>query len=327
MRRREVLRLVGGGGATLVAVGAGAQQAAKMPVIGFLNTRAPGQDAHLIAAFRLGLREAGFVEGQNVAAEYRFAGGQNDKLVELAADLVRREVAVIVANGPAVIAAKAATSDIPIVFSVGLDPVATGLVASLSRPGGNLTGDTVLFDELGPKRLELMRELVPRPSNFAALLNPAYPTAERQSRDMHAAAEALGLQMRVLHASSEAELTSAFAALREERPSALVIGNDSFFNSRSEMLGALSARDAVPAIFQTREFAAAGGLVSYGGSLKESYRVVGVYTGRVLRGEQPSELPVQQTTKVELIVNVRAARALGVTVPLALLGRADEVME
>ena len=324
MKRREFITLLGGT-AAMWPLAARAQQS--MPVVGFLNTRAPGQDAHLLAAFRLGLKESGYVEGQNVAVEYRFAEGRNDRLPGMAADLVRRQVAVIAANGPAVVAAKAATTAIPIVFSVGLDPVTSGLVASLNRPGGNLTGDTILFDEVGPKRLELMRELVPTATIVAVLINPTYPTAETQSRDLRAAARTLGLEIRVLRASTERELDTAFATLVQLRAGGLVIGNDSFFNSRSARLAALMVRHAVPTIFQTREFAAAGGLVSYGGSIKDSYRQVGVYTGRILKGEKPSDLPVQQTTKVELIVNLKTAKALGLTVPITLLGRADEVIE
>ena len=324
MRRRDLIKGIAGAAAWPLA--AHAQQPA-IPVVGFLNTRASGQDTHLLAAFRRGLNEAGYVEGQNVAVEYRFAEGRNDRLPGMAADLVRRKVAVIAANGPAVVAAKAATTEIPIVFSVGLDPVASGLVASLNRPGGNLTGDTILFDEVGPKRLELMRELVPTANLVAVLINPTYPTAEAQWRDLQAAARTLGLEIRVLYASTERDFDTAFATLAQLRAGALVIGNDSFFNSRSKQLAALMVRHAVPTIFQTREFAVAGGLVSYGGSIKDSYRQVGVYTGRILKGEKPAELPVQQTTKVELIVNLKTAKALGVTVPLSLLGRADEVIE
>jgi putative ABC transport system substrate-binding protein len=315
MRRRTFITLVCAATAWPLAARG---QRSTMPMIGFLNTRAPGQDAYLLAAFRLGLKESGFIEDQNVTIEYRFAEGRNDRLPAMAADLVRRQVAVIAANGPAAVAAKAATSTIPIVFSVGYDPVASGLVASLNRPGGNLTGDSVLLDEVGPKRLELLRELVPK---------AAYPTAETQSRAMQAAAQTLGLDIRVLHASTEHDLDRAFAALAQQRVEALVIGNDAFFNSRSELLAALMVRHKVPTIFQTREFAAAGGLVSYGGSIGNSYRVVGVYTGRILKGEKPAELPVQQTTKVELIVNLRTAKALSITVPPSLIARADEVIE
>jgi putative tryptophan/tyrosine transport system substrate-binding protein len=324
MRRRAFITLVGAAAAWPLAARG---QRSATPVIGFLNTRAPGQDAHLLAAFRLGLKESGFIEGQNVTIEYRFAEGRNDRLPAMATDLVRRQVAVIAANGPAAVAAKAATPTIPIVFSVGYDPVASGLVASLNRPGGNLTGDTVLLDEVGPKRLELIRELVPKAAVVAMLINPAYPTADSQSRAMQAAAQTLGLDIRVLHASTERDLDRAFATLVQQRVEALVIGNDAFFNSRSELLAALMVRHRVPTIFQTREFAAAGGLVSYGGSIGDSYRVVGVYAGRILKGEKPAELPVQQTTKVELIVNLKTAKALGLTVPPSLLARADEVIE
>ena len=324
MRRREFIRARSTAAAWPFAA---RSQQPSIPVVGFLNTRAPGQDAHLLAAFHAGLKEAGFVEGQNVAVEYRFAEGRNDRLPALAADLVRRQVAVIAANGPAVVAAKAATTEIPIVFSVGLDPVTSGLVASLNRPGGNLTGDTILFDELGPKRLELMRELVPAATLVAVLVNPAYPTAETQSKDMQAAARTLGLEIHILHASTERDFDTAFATLAQLRAGALVIGNDLFFNSRSEQLAALMIRHRMPTIFQTREFAIAGGLASYGGSIKDLYRQVGVYTGRVLKGEKPADLPVHQTTKVELIVNLKTAKALGIAIPISLLGRADEVIE
>jgi putative ABC transport system substrate-binding protein len=328
MKRREFITLLGGAAAMPLALPLAARaQQRTMPVVGFLNSRAPGVDAHLLAAFHLGLNEAGYVEGRNVAIEYRFAEGQYDRLPAMAADLVRRQVAVIAANGPAVVAAKAATATIPIVFSVGLDPVALGLVASLNRPGGNLTGVTVLFDEIGPKRLELLHELVPTATIIALLLNPTYPSAENQSRDLQTAARTLGLQLHVLHASTERDFDTAFATMVRLRAGALVIGNDPFFNSRSEQLAALSVRHAMPTIFQNREFAAAGGLMSYGGSIADTYRVVGVYTGRILQGEKPADLPVQQVTKVEMIVNLKAAKALGLKVPLSLLGRADEVIE
>ena len=325
MKRRAFIMGLSGA-AVLWPFAVRAQQPA-MPVIGFLNTRARGEDPRLLAAFHQGLKEAGYVEGFNVAIEYRFAEGQNDRLPAMAADLVRRQVDVIVANGPAVVAAKAATTTIPIVFTVGLDPVELGLVASLRQPGGNVTGVTALFDEVGPKRLELLHELVPTAAITALLLNPTYPSAENQSRDLQAAARTLGLQLHVLHASSERDFDSVFATLAEMRAGALVIGNDPFFNSRSEQLAALSVRHALPAIFQNREFAAAGGLVSYGTNLADTYHQVGVFTGRILKGEKPADMPVQQATKVELIINLKTAKALGITVPLPLTGRADELIE
>jgi putative ABC transport system substrate-binding protein len=325
MNRREFVLALGGAAAAW-PLNAGAQQPA-MPVVGFLNTRARGEDPRLLAAFHQGLKEVGYVESRNVAIEYRFAEGQNDRLPAMAADLVHRQVAVIAANGPAVVAAKAATTTIPIVFTVGLDPVELGLVASLNQPGGNITGVTALFDELGPKRLELLQELVPTATIIALLLNPTYPSAENQSRDLQAAAHTLGLQLHVLHASSERDLDTAFATLVQVRAGALMIGNDPFFNSRSERLAAMSVRHAMPTIFQNREFAAAGGLVSYGTNLADTYRQVGVYTGRILKGERPADMPVHQATKVELIINLKTAKMLGVTVPLPLTGRADELIE
>jgi putative ABC transport system substrate-binding protein len=325
MKRREVIALLGGAAAAW-PLAAQAQQMA-MPVIGFLNTRARGEDPRLLTAFHQGLKEVGYVEGRNVAIEYRFAEGRNDRLPAMAADLVRRQVAVIAANGPAVVAAKTATTTIPIVFSVGLDPVELGLVARLNQPGGNVTGVTALFDEVGPKRLELLHELVPTATLIALLLNPTYPSAENQSRDLQAAARTLGLQLHVLHASSERDFETVFATLAQMRAGALVIGNDPFFNSRSERLAALSIRHGMPAIFQNREFAAAGGLMSYGTNLAATYRQVGIYTGRILKGEKPADMPVQQPTKFELIINLKTARALGIAVPLPLIGRADEVIE
>jgi putative tryptophan/tyrosine transport system substrate-binding protein len=324
MRRREFITLLGGAIAWPLAVSA--QQPA-MPVIGFLNSRASGEDPQLLTAFREGLKEAGYVEDHNVVIDYRFAGNQNERLPALAMELVRRQVAVIVANGPAAVPAKAATTSIPVVFVIGFDPVQFGLVASLNRPGGNLTGVINLFDEIGPKRLELVHELVPAATTVGVLLNPSYPTTEIQLRDLQAAARSFGLQLHILHASSDHDFDGAFAKLGQLRAGALVIGNDPFFNSRSEQLGALSASHAVPAIFQTREFVSSGGLTSYGVNIADSYRLAGGYAGRILKGEKPADLPVQQATKVELYINLKTAKALGITVPLPLSGRADEVFE
>jgi putative ABC transport system substrate-binding protein len=326
MRRRE---FIAGASATAVwPVTALAQQRA-MPVIGFLGTRASADDPHLLAAFRRGLKEADYIEGQNVAIEYRFAENQYDRLPSLAADLVRRQVAMIAANGPAAQVAKAATAIIPIVFTAGFDPVEVGLVASLNRPGGNITGVSILDVELGSKRLELLHELVPIATSFAMLVNPTDPgRAETTSKELQAAARSLGLQqLHVLHASNEADFDTVFARLTQVRAGGLVIGGEPFFNSRSEQLGELTLRHAVPTVYQLRTFAAAGGLASYGASLTDSYRLAGVYSGRILKGEKPADLPVQQSTKVELIVNLKAAKALGITVPMSLLGRADEVIE
>ena len=325
MRRREFITLLGSAGAWPLR--ARAQQPA-MPVIGVLVSRGAGDDPHLLTAFRQGLNDVGYVEGQNATTEYRFAEGQYDRLPALAADLVRRQVSVIAALGtPAAPAAKAATTSIPIVFTVGVDPVEVGLVAALSRPGGNLTGVTGLGVELGPKRLELLHELIPRATVIAALLNPSTTAAETQSRDLQASARTLGLDLHVLNAGGERDFDAVFANLMQLRAGGLVISNDPFFISRSEQLAALALRHAVPTIYQFRAFAAAGGLMSYGSNLTDLYRLAGVYTGRVLKGEKPADLPVQQSTKVELIINLKTARALGLTVPISLLGRADEVIE
>jgi putative ABC transport system substrate-binding protein len=327
VRRREFITLLGGAAAAW-PVAARGQQAA-MTVIGFLGTRASGDDPHLLAAFRWGLKEAGYIEGQNVAIEYRFAENQYDRLTPLAADLVRRQVTVIAANGHAAQAAKAATTTIPIVFTAGFDPVEVGLVASLNHPGGNITGVSILDVELGPKRLELLHELVPAATSFAVLVNPTDPArAETTSKELQAAAYSLGLQkLHVLHASTDRDFDTVFATLVQLRAGGLVIGGEPFFNSRSEQLGELTTRHGVPTVYQLRTFAVAGGLASYGASLSDSYREMGVYTGRILKGEKPADLPVQQATKVELIINLKTAGALGITVPLALLGRADEVIE
>jgi putative tryptophan/tyrosine transport system substrate-binding protein len=325
MRRRQFIAFLSGAAVTW-PLAARAQQPA-LPVVGYLNSRAPDADPLLLSAFHQGLKEAGFVEGRNVAIAYRFAANDNDRLPELAADLVRRHVAVIVANGPATMSAKAASASIPIVFAIGFDPVQLGLVASLNRPGGNITGVVTSFDEIGSKKLELAHELIPGAANFAALLDPSYPSTPGQTKDLEAAARTLGVQLHVLSASSEQDFDNVFAAVVKLAPGALVIGNDPFFNSRSAQLGALAARSGVPGIFQTREFAAAGGLISYGPNLAESYRTAGTYTGRLLKGEAPATLPVQQSTKFDLVVNLKTAKALGLAVPSSLLATADEVIE
>jgi putative ABC transport system substrate-binding protein len=325
VRRRDFITLLGAAAAWSVA--ARAQQAA-MPVIGFLNSESSDLFAYLARAFRQGLSQSGYVDGDNMAIEYRWADGQYDRLPALVADLIRRQVTVIAANSPApVMAAKAATTTIPIVFATGYDPVAGGLVASLARPGGNLTGVTSLTAEVGPKRLELLRELVPTVT-IGLLVNPAAGSfAETISSDLQLAARKLGLQFHMLYASAERDFDAVFATLAQLRVGGLVIGSDPFFNSRSEQLAVLAIRHGMPAVYQYREFAAAGGLMSYGGSLTDMYRQVGVHTGRILKGEKPADLPVQQTTKVELIINLKTAKALGIEVPATLLARADEVIE
>ena len=327
MRRRQFTILLAGMAAAW-PLAARAQQPA-MPVIGFLNGASPEGYAAFVAAFRQGLKDAGYVEGQNVTIQYRWAEGQYDRLPSLAAELVQQKVTVIAATStPAALAAKAATSTVPIVFAMGGDPIKLGLVPSLGRPGGNVTGATLLSDELLPKRLELARELFPGATTFALLVNPANPVAATVAKDLQAVADTVGVRLRVLHASTEADFEAAFATAAQLRAAALVIGSpDPLFNSHAAQLGALALRHSVPAIYQLREFASAGGLMSYGGYTADTYRLSGVYTGRILKGEKPSDLPVQQITKVELILNLKTAKALGITVPLPLSGRADEVIE
>ena len=326
MKRREFITLLGG--AATWPLAARAQQPA-MPVIGFLRNTAATGSKPIVTAFFQGLKEAGFVDGQSVAIEYRWADNQNDRLPALAADLIRRQVAVIVAAGiPAALAAKAATTTIPIAFEIGADPIEAGLVASLNRPGGNLTGVTTVNVELAPKRLELVHEVVPTTRSIALLVNPASPfNAERLSTDTQIAARTLGLQLYVLHASTESDFDTVFASLVQMRAGALVINNDAFFLSRIEQLAVLTVRHSVPTISAYREFTAAGGLMSYGGSLTDAYRLTGVYAGRILKGDKPADLPIQQATKVELYINQKTAKALGLTVPQALLSRADDVIE
>jgi len=328
VKRREFITLLGAAAAAALPLAARAQQAA-VPVVGLLTSRAPDDTPQLLAAFRQGLKDNGFVEGQNVAIEYRFAGNQNERLPALAADLVHRQVAVIAATTtPAALAAKAATATIPIVFELGADPVQLGLVPNFNRPGANVTGVTQLNTEVAPKRLELLHELIPTTSLMALLVDPTDPTnADTQSTSVLSAAQRLGLKVHVLNASSERDFDRVFASVMQLRAGGLVIGAHGFFTARSEQLGALAARHAVPAAYENREFVAAGGLVSYGGGISDAYRLAGVYAARILKGEKPAELPVQQSTKVEMFLNLKAAKALGITVPLPLLGRADEVIE
>jgi putative ABC transport system substrate-binding protein len=327
MRRRDFITLIGGA-AMAWPVSARAQQTS-IPVIGYVGSDSADQYEVLLRAFRLGLKATGFIEGQNLAVEYRWAEGRNDKLPELTADLVRRQVAVIVApTTPSVLAAKTATKTIPIVFFTAGDPIDLGLVTSLSRPDSNLTGATTLTLEVGPKWLQLMREMVPKANSLALLINPTSPNlAETQSRDLQAAARSQGVQLHVLRASTEQDFETAFASVVQLRAGGLVISSDSFFFTRSAQLAKLALRHAVPTIFGFREFVAAGGLMSYGGTLTESFRWVGVYTGRMLKGEKPANLPVQQSTKIELFINLKTAEALGLEVPPTLLTRADDVIE
>ena len=327
MRRREFITLLGGAAATW-PLAARAQQPT-MPVIGFLSGTSSKGYAPYLAAFREGLREGGFVEGQNVTIEYRWADDHYERLPELAADLVTRRVALIAAAGgsPAALAAKSATTTIPIVFQIGVDPVKAGLVSSLNQPGGNITGFANLALEVGPKRLELLHRLVPNATNIAVLVNPARSNVEAETRDMQSAANKLGLQLNVLYASTERDFDKVFATSVQLRAGGVVISGDPFFNTRSEELAAMAIHYMVPAIYQFHEFAAAGGLVSYGSSIKNTHREAGIYTARILKGEKPADLPVQEPSKVELIINLKTAKALGLEIPPSILTSADEVIE
>jgi ABC-type uncharacterized transport system substrate-binding protein len=327
MRRREFITLLGG--ATVVWPLAARAQQPTMPVIGYLGAESPTAFASRLKAFRQGLGEAGYVEGQNVAIEFRWAEGQHSILPALAADLVARQVDVIVAPGgaPAALAAKSATTNIPIVFEMGADPIAIGLVSSLSRPGGNITGVSSLSVEVTPKRLEFLQELIPTASQFAFLINPTSPTAESQSRDLQAFANARGLQLHILQAANNRDFDAVFAKLSQSGAAGLVCASDTLLGTHSEQLASLTLRHAVPAIQQSRDFAIAGGLMSYGGSFFESHRQAAIYTGRIIKGDKPADLPVQQVTKVEFFINLKTAKVLGLNFPLPLLGRADQVIE
>jgi putative ABC transport system substrate-binding protein len=323
MRRRDFITLLGGAAAAMPLV-AGAQQG-RMPVLGYLSARTAKSEAALLTAFRQGLGASGFVEGQNVAVEYRFADGRYDQLPVMAADLVRRQVAVIFSAGGTQTAAKAATSTIPIVFSTAGDPVEAGIVASFNRPGGNLTGVSNISADVAPKRLQLMHDLIPAARIIGRLINPSIPNPSLNT--MQEAAANLGIELPLLEASSEPDFEKVFSRLGELRAGGLFIGADAYFTSRIDQIAGLALRHGMPASYQFREFPAAGGLMSYGGDIAAGYRVAGSYVGRVLKGEKPADLPIQQTTRVELVLNLNTAKALGLEVPTQMLALADDVIE
>jgi putative tryptophan/tyrosine transport system substrate-binding protein len=327
MRRREFIMLLGGA-AMVWPLASRAQQAA-MPVIGFMSARSPGDSAHLVEAFRQGLKDGGFVEGQNVTVEYRWAHGDYSRLPALARELVDRGVAVLLGIGgdASALAAKAATSTIPVVFGMGSDPVQAGMVASLNRPGGNVTGVNLLANDLEPKRLGLLNELVPGTVMTGALLNPKFPPATQQAKELREAAQAIGRPLIIFYASNDAELDAAFAALTERRAGALLSGADPFFDTRRDRIIRFAAQRQLPTIYHFREYALAGGLMSYGVSVTDAYRHFGAYAARIVHGAKPADLPVMQSVKFELVINLRTAKALGLELPAKLLALADEVIE
>jgi len=327
LKRRDFIAILAG--ITAIKAPSARGQQAAMPIVGFLSSRSPEEAAVHTAAFRQGLREAGYVEGHNVATVFRWAEGNYDRLPTLAKELVGLRVSAILAGGgsPAALAAKAATPTLPIVFVIGDDPVKVGLTASFNRPGGNLTGVAFLTGELGAKRLGLICELVPNPVPVGLLLNPNYSGAELQRQEVQAAAEAMGRRLLVVYARAETDLEANFATLKQEQVGALVVENDPFFDSRRELIMSLAVRNAMPAIYHIREFPAAGGLMSYGASLADTYRQAGDYVGRILKGEMAADLPVMQPTKFELVINLKTAKTLGITIPPSLLARVDEVIE
>jgi putative ABC transport system substrate-binding protein len=324
MKRRQFIAGLGSAAAWPMV----ARAQAAMPVVGFLGTQSADDSKIATVPFLQGLREIGYVEGQNVAVEYRWADNKFDRLPTLTADLVRRRVAVIAAIGAAAaLVAKEATPTIPIVFFTGADPVALGLVASLNRPGANLTGSAVLTSELSPKRLQLLRELIPGADLFGVLVDPAFPGIQSTIADLQAAARTLGLQLIVVNARTDSDLETAFATFSQQRVGAILVGNSSFYNRRMEQLAVLAARHVLPAIFPYREYVLTGGLMSYGSSLGYPFHQAGIFTGRILKGAKPADLPVEQVTKIDLVINLKTAKALGLTIPETLLATADEVIQ